>query len=262
VTLIIGVLCSDGVVMGADGAATLGNLGHSTVLQPVKKLNKIDNSVIIATSGAVGLGQRIGGSVNRHWTSGQLRTLPSFDFMTQVRELIGPPLVREMEYAAQAAKVLGMGVASQSAIALTMLAAPIENQIRLYQFDQTGAPEEATEHLPFIAIGSGQPLADPFLAFLRQIFWKDSIPNLSEGVLATVWSLQHAIRTNTGGVAEPIQLMTLQKDGHGTPVIKEFESAELAEHVEAVKAAELHLGAFRDKQPEQPPTTPPTPAAT
>jgi 20S proteasome alpha/beta subunit len=262
VTLIIGVLCSDGVVMGADGAATLGALGQSTVIQPVRKLNKIANSLIVSTSGPAGLGQRIRGVIDQLWSGGQLPGMASHDAMSLIRQNIGQHLSMEIRYAAEAGKIMNMGVASQSAISATILAAPIQGQLRLYEFDHTGAPEEKISDVPFVATGSGQHLADPFLAFLRRIFWKNSAPNMSEGVFATVWSLRHAIRTNTGGVADPIQLMTLSRDAQGNPTIKEFEQIELEEHEQAVIAAEAHLSKFRENQPEAPPEpAPPPPAA-
>ena len=39
----------------------------------------------------------------------------------------------------------------------------------LIQCNHVGMTEAATTDLPFVAIGSGQELADPFLAFLRRI---------------------------------------------------------------------------------------------
>lgn len=58
-TLIVGIKCADGVVMGADGAATLGNpvVGQATVTQPVSKLHIVDNRILMGGSGAVGLSQ-------------------------------------------------------------------------------------------------------------------------------------------------------------------------------------------------------------
>ena len=54
-TLLVGVLCTDGVVIGSDSAATLG----SGVLQsPVKKVYVVNDSILVATAGSVGLGQR------------------------------------------------------------------------------------------------------------------------------------------------------------------------------------------------------------
>lgn len=240
--------------MGADGAATLGALGQHTVTQPVKKLSVVANSVILGVSGSVGLGQRIGGTVNKLWDDRKF-TGASFEVMQAVREAFAPVLMPEIRYATDAAKLVGQGAALPSAIALTLLAVPVQRQLRLYQFGCTGDPEEATADLPFVAIGSGQNLADPFLAFLRQIFWKEAQPNTSEGVFATVWSLLHAIRRNTGGVAEPIQLMTAKIDG-GRPVIKEFDVAELEETRQGVAEAEAYLSQFSRLTPTPVPTAP------
>jgi 20S proteasome alpha/beta subunit len=60
-TLIVGILCKEGVVVGADGAASLGVLGQMTAMQPVKKLSLLHNCMIVGVSGSVGLSQRISG---------------------------------------------------------------------------------------------------------------------------------------------------------------------------------------------------------
>ena len=55
-TLVVGVRCADGVVMGADSAATFGGAGTPTVTQPVRKLDVIDEEVIVVL-GVSGFGQ-------------------------------------------------------------------------------------------------------------------------------------------------------------------------------------------------------------
>ena len=66
-TLIIGIQCEDGIVLGADGAATLAtSLGAGTVRQSVKKLTKIGQCIAIGTSGPVWSGsafQRLTGKI-------------------------------------------------------------------------------------------------------------------------------------------------------------------------------------------------------
>jgi len=200
------------------------------------------------------LSQRIGGTINKLWDDRRLRGA-SFEVMQAIRDGIGPMLRQEMVYATDTAKLIGHPAASSAAISLTVLAIPIQGTLRLYQFGCTGEPEEATANIPFIAIGSGQNLADPFLAFLREIFWKQSQPNTSEGIFATVWSLLHAIRRNTGGVAEPIQLLTIKQEA-GRAVIKEFDDAELQETRQGVTEAETYLSQFSRPQPTPPPTPP------
>ena len=133
----------------------------------------------------------------------------------------------------------------QSAVATSVLALPLDGEPRLFQFDHQCAPEEASEDLPFIAIGSGEAIADPFLAFLRRIFWPTTLPSLVDGVFAAFWTLQHAIDVNPGGVAEPKQIITIAKDAAGKVSARELPDDELEDHVEAVRAAEKRLSEFK-----------------
>lgn len=255
-TLVVGVLCTDGIVVGADGAATFSTaVGQPTVLQPVKKLSKIGNAHVVATSGPVGLGQMVAGTINVLLQTGELANVTPSQATASLRQAMGQLIAAEMQYAVKAAPVLG-STATTTVLCSTILAGPIAGQLRLYQFGVTGQPEEASPDLPFVSVGSGQPLADPFLAFLRAIFWKQSQPTTAEGVFATVWTLQHAIRTNTGGVAEPVQLMTIT----GAPpscVVKDFDEEELQETRQAVAEAEAYLGQFKTQPTEPVPTAPP-----
>ncbi len=102
----------------------------------------------------------------------------------------------------------------------------------LYQFSETCAPEEATSDLPYISIGSGQQNADPFLAFLRRVFWEGKTPNLSDGIFATLWALTQTIKSSPSSVSEPITIAVLKDE-------------ELEEHRQAITEAENTLRGFR-----------------
>jgi hypothetical protein len=111
-----------------------------------------------------------------------------------------------------------------------------------------------------VAIGSGQYCADPFLAFLRRIFWPNRQPNLAEGIFATWWTLDQAIKTSPGGIAEPKQITVLEmKDSK--PVCRELPEAEIDLHKEAVTNAENHLKEFNLKPPAAAPPIPAPPSA-
>ena len=106
------------------------------------------------------------------------------------------------------APVIGQGAAGTSVISATVVAMIVKHRPVLFQFDFQAAGEQATADIPFIAVGSGQPLADPFLAFIRRVFWKDHLPNLNEGIFAALWALSQAIEVNPGGVSNPIQWLS------------------------------------------------------
>src|SRR5256885_291322 len=55
---LLGIRRSDGIVLGADGSATLGALGTYTARQQsVKKLRIVREKIVFGLSGPVGLGQ-------------------------------------------------------------------------------------------------------------------------------------------------------------------------------------------------------------
>jgi Proteasome subunit len=256
-TLIIGIQCEDGIVLGADGAATLGtSLGVRTVRQSVKKLTKIGDSVAIGTSGPVGLGQRFGGCLERLWGDKKLSGKSPVEVMTILQTEFWNFAQLEFKAVQVTAPVLGQA-ALESAISSSIVIMPIAKQARLIQFNHQCSPELASHDLPFVAIGSGQPLGDMFLAFLRRIFWKEHRPRVTDGVLATVWALTQAIKTNTGGVSDPIQVMTLEK-ANGDWKVEELAANDLSEHYQAITDAERTLGNYRVYlNPENPSPPPP-----
>jgi hypothetical protein len=81
-------------------------------------------------------------------------------------------------------------------------------------------------------------IADPFLAFLRKILWKEKQPTLAEGRLIAAWTVRHVAETNPGGVALPLQMASLTvKTGKST--IEPMEDP--AEHFQQIDATEAAL---------------------
>lgn len=244
-TLIVGIKCKEGIVMAADGAATLGSMGQTTALQPVKKLSVLQSKMVIGVSGAVGLGQRLTGSLNKIWEGGQLSGKKSYEAMAIISNGFREHILPELQVAQAARGAIGNSSLSD-ALTASLVALPISGSLCLFQFDPQGSPEESTDTLPFVSVGSGQQYADPFLGFLRRVFWSSSPPAIADGIFAAMWTLLHVIYVNPGGVAEPIQLVTLQQNGRDTE-IKEYTEEELHEHREAVANAELHLNQYSEK---------------
>lgn len=244
-TLIIGIKCAEGIVLGADGAATLGVLGQTTARQVTKKLSILDDVIVLGVSGPVGLAQRTQGETEALWASKALSGKKPFEAMAIIRLALWKHLEPELKAAQVAMGVVGPQAAAQSAVCSTLLALPVSKNACLFQFDHQGAPEEASDKLPFVAIGLGQPIADPFLAFLRRIFWPGRLPNLSEGVFTTLWALNHAIATAPGGISEPTQIVVLERSNDAWRA-RELPEEEQQEHQEAITFAEKHLASYRE----------------
>lgn len=210
-TLVVGVLCSDGAVIGTDSAATFGTgYSHTIGQQMVTKLRKIEPSGLFAFSGSVGMGQAVEKVLKDQYTGKKLVGVKDpTEFRCRLGEAVGGTTVALLQRAAFSTSLVGAEKARLHAVCDSLLAVPVDKKARLFQFDQAGAGENVTEELPFVALGSGQQIADPFLAFLKRTLWRDSEPTLSEGRLATIWTLHHVIKSNPGGVGGRIQLGTL-----------------------------------------------------
>ena len=256
-TLIVGIKCADGIVLGADGAATYGVMGQRTIRQThQKKLSILKSRIIVGVSGSVGLGQRYEGVVEQLWDQKAFSGQKPWEAMTLLRENFWKHQAFELNAANVSKGVHGPGPGFASATTAVIVALPLSSTPHLFQFDQQGAPEEMTEQLPFASIGSGQPNADPFLAFLRRLLWPDTLPTLQQGVMTALWTLDHCIEVSPGGIADPVQVVTLGQ-GSGGLQAKELSEEELNEHREAIKGAEGALKQFVKGQPTEEEGEPP-----
>lgn len=260
-TLIVGIKCSDGIVMGADGAATLGSTtGPRTVIQHTSKLHILQGRMIMGVSGQLGLAQLYVDRVDELWRGKKLGinvALPQTQ--REIRDAIYQDAAPAMKSAGESVPFLGTSIASGLVNTSSLIALPIggtTGRPELVQCNHVGQAEAATDDLPYVAIGSGELIADPFLAFLRRVFWPDRLPDLGDGILAVTWTLLHVIDLNPGGVSEPIQLAVLAKSRRRELQPRELPPNDIEEHRQQVKDAERHLGEFMSTGQVEPPTPP------
>jgi 20S proteasome alpha/beta subunit len=245
-TLIVGIRCRDGVVIAADSAATLGGAGGMTISQPTQKINIIDETIVVACAGSVGMGQRFSQEVDRLWTSKGFtgtKCASDVDAGMLISAAIRPHIIAEANVAQQLRQVLPN--AASGFISAAVIAMPVAKKLALIEISETGAPEIVPLAVPFVSIGSGKALADPFLGFLRRIFWPNSEPTLAEGTLAALWTLDQCIRTSYAFLAQPVHIAELRIDTGFKA--RRLSDEELGEHREAIRVAEQRLATFREE---------------
>ncbi len=246
-TLIIGVKCEDGIVVGADSIATYGTpTGIPTIEQEMdSKITVEASNVIVATSGAVGLSQQILAELHGNWN--KIKKRPAHRARNDITKHLWSHIGPAMQRANLAQHLLGPA-ASQSAICASIIVLPLEGKPRLLQFVPQADSEECTKELPMVALGSGQPEADPFLAFIKRIFWNNSAPKtIPEGIFGVLWTLQHVSRVKAGGgVGGKASIAVLEKQDSGWAADK-LDEDRLAEHLLAVAEAESLLKRFRQR---------------
>ncbi len=236
-TVLVGIRCAGGIVIASDSAATFGSNGQMTIgQQSVQKVAIIRDNVVYAGTGAVGIAQLIIDSLDSGWSQ---KNFAGAKTGAQMMDLIGKRIAAlVMPYLQTAQVQQGITRDASTSICKSLVAIPVSGKFHLFQFDINGAPEAATKDLPFVALGSGQAIADPFLALIKRLLWPNTEPTLAEGRLAAVWTIDHVRRTTPGGVGGDIQLATLVDPSPGVPgSISQASPDEINEHLQAIEAA-------------------------
>jgi len=228
-TAIVGVLCRDGVVIGADSSATFGaGGGIRTIEQPTEKITIVEGRYVVAGTGQVGLGQRFTRIVEVAHQGNLFR---------------GHHIDVGRQLAANAIKDFASTEAKQGTFA-ALVAFPINHAPYLCEFAIADfQPEFKDDRMWYCSLGSGQLITDPFLAFIREVFWAAGVPSVQDGIFAVTWALDHAIAVNPGGVNGPVRIAILERSG-GRAAARMLADDELQEHRENIQQAKERLRTF------------------
>jgi 20S proteasome alpha/beta subunit len=247
-TIVIGVLCQDGVVLGTDSSVTFAGQ-IATVEQPGTKLFKVGAQALFAGSGEAGMAQRFLYHAEKFCEGKDLASKDGHFISTGICK-------KAVEDFANTHAPPGKFCA--------LMAFPSSEGRKLCEFTLTSnlQPEFKTAEMWFATIGSGQHICAPFLGLLRRVFFEGGMPKLQEGVFVTYWALQHAIELNAGGIQGPPRIGIIEKsDAAKGWKARMLTPDDLEEHRSSMEEAEKHIAAFRPilagrAVRPSPPTTP------
>ena len=252
-TVLVGVRCTDGIVMGADSAATSAVGPHQVLSVPLAdKIQIVSDRVIYATTGAVGLGQRAGEIIKDAHDNKKLFQKPCMECC----KIIAKATIDDFRSTGVLFhNQLGFGFGA-------LIAAPFGSYHELVEFGAVDLqPEIKNDNLFFVSMGSGQSLADPFLAFVARVLWSNAPPTTERAMFGVLWALTHTVAYAPGGVGEPLSLAVLRKVGSKYEARK-LNSDELQEQKQHISEIERRIGGYPEKLLEEAAeSTPPTPPA-
>ena len=250
-TVLVGVRCTDGVVIGADSAATSSH-GPQSLIQIIsnEKINIIGGKVIIASTGSVGLGQRFHGVIKSSWD----KKLFQKPMMECLREITRATL-QDFEYTGNGRLPPQQGGLNFG----SLMAFPLDGAAQLVEFGSLDfQPEIKKDQIHFVAMGSGQVLAEPFLAFVSRVLWGGNPPDVQMGAFGLYWVLSHTIQYAPGGVGKPIKIAVLKKE-KGDWVARSVEGDELQEPEQHVAEIEKLIASYPKAVVEGVTSAPPPP---
>ncbi len=231
-TSIVGVLCKDGVVVGADSAVTFGGPGYATIEQCTEKIRVIAGKIIVAGTGAVGLNQRFCAIVEGEYS----KRLFAQKGPIEVAKALARAAIEDFASTHATKGQYGAFVAF-----------PCQKTHCACEFAVDDfQPEFKEKSLWYSSMGSAQTITDPFLALMRRVFWQDGPPAVADAVFAVNWALEHAIEVNPGGVNGPVRIAVLERVG-GELCAREVSNDELQEHRQNMEAAYEALRQFKGR---------------
>ncbi len=239
-TSIVGVFCSDGVVIGTDSSATFSSSGHRTIEQETKKIDIFLGTVIVAGTGEVGLGQRFCNLAEKSFKEANFIKGKPIEVMTALSQ----KAVKEFQSTYTAFPQMQAGFNYGALVAYTN-----GETYNLCEFDPIHFRPELKlpqQKFFFSSMGSGQQITDPFLALMRKIFWNAEMPTVADAKFITAWTLQHAIEVNPGGINSPIQMSAIRKNDRGRYSATMISDEEIQEHMDIVSNAESHLAGYKE----------------
>jgi hypothetical protein len=226
-TVIVGVKCTDGIVIGADSAATSSN-GVIPLMQVESndKIRIFGSNVIVACTGSIGYAQRLYDHVDSAVKGKVFTNLTKRECTTNITKRFMTDLANSC---VQMHPQHGLGFGAVLAFPFNGGPCLIEYGTKDFQ------PEEKDERLFFVSMGSGQTLADPFLAFINRVLWKGEKPSLEMGRLGVYWTLNHVINYAPMGVGGKIRIATLSKTGNSWAAIDVSDTDESAQFIVEVE---------------------------
>lgn len=242
-TLIVGLIAKDGVVIGADSAATLGpGFGMRTIAEhSVQKIHNIHGRVLLATSGPVGLSYIFASILAPLVQKNEFtRKYTDVDMAQSIRDCIYDAWKDAIEKSNFGAQKLNDGHLLENGRLTAVVGFKYheDKKFGLAEFMADGTYEVKRAALPFVSIGSGQMTADPFLSYTVKLVKENGELTLERATLAAVWTLQHAIDCTAGGLAEPIHISRIEGQAAGGLVAKDFTEGEVGEVVQMVTEVE------------------------
>ena len=176
-TVLVGILASDGAAIAADRQVTAGHVGI-----PMPKIAPIGGDSLVASSGSLALGQKVRMVFETHHAD--LKTQDYSEHLPAIEQAIRGVVTPAIQMAEKTRFVIPG--AENNALASTLACIPFADGLRLCHVDWDGSIHCLNENLPYVTAGSGKVNADPFIRFIWDVFWPDPghLPPLREATFA------------------------------------------------------------------------------
>jgi 20S proteasome alpha/beta subunit len=248
-TVLVAIYCDDGIVIAGDQQATHGTVVRPTVGTPIIKISTIkDNRGLFAFSGFTGIGQQIGADVERVINF----DVPYFAQVGQIQQSVHSVVMGFVQRAQLLTQLGWYPDGRGEAICASLVAGNFADGLKLFEITPTGACDLINQSR-WTSIGSGQQNADPILAFLWDVYWKDRQLRVSEAILTAYWAVRATIEAKSFGVGFDVDVFVLEKIGEDF-VGRQVSNEQLTDDDDFITRVKESMRAFRDELTPTPQT--------
>ncbi len=201
--LVVGLVCTDGVVIGSDSSRPHSSGDTPEPEGPVQKTYVIGGDVLLGSTGQVGLVQRL------EMLLRELREdsrFPEWDHFVIARSLVADAW---KEFQATRSDLTGFG----ALVGFRCVTGVHLCELRAGDLQ----PEFKGPDSWFTALGPGRATANSLLGLLARTVFQNRTPMLSEGILAAVWALDHARQLHPGWIRRPFLVAVLATHADDRP---------------------------------------------
>jgi hypothetical protein len=181
----------------------------------VVKIETHFGEIVSATTGAIGLSQRFRHELETMLHGQELRKYQSGSPVVFATEISRRTLdnFRKTLSPQQQQPQFGIGLGALVAFVCGGKAQLTEFDPLQFHPELKGQinPDGRQKTRPYVTMGAGQIMADPFIAHVNYMLFGSGVPKLSEGRLLVAWTLRHVLAFNTGGVGGDMQIQALEK---------------------------------------------------
>lgn len=238
-TVLVGILASDGAAIAADRQVTVGHVGL-----PMLKIAPIGGDSLIASSGSLALGQKIRSVFETHHT--ELKARPYAEHLPAMEQAIRVVVTPTLQMAEKTRYVIPG--AENNALACSLACIPFADGLRLCHVDWDGSIYCLNENLPYVTAGSGKINADPFIRFIWDVFWPQPghLPPLREAIFAAYWTVQMNIEYQSTGVGIGVDVWTVNRNADGSYAAAETDWTRLEPSGMFIESMKQAMRAQRD----------------
>jgi 20S proteasome alpha/beta subunit len=241
-TLLVGIYCADGIVIAADQQATLGTASRPTVGSPVTKISPIkNNAALYAFSGFTGLGQQIGADLER--TIDPTRNY--FDQVGQIQTAVCATVTGFVQRGQILAQTGLYPDGRAEALCHSLVGAQFPDGVKLFEITPTVSCDIVNAS-QWTSIGTGKQNADPIVAFLWDVYWRDRNPRLPEAIVTAYWAVSATIESKAPNVGFDIDVFVLEPTAGGAMLARQIAREELTEDADFIERVKDAMRSFRD----------------